>query len=68
MSYLQKVVVDRGGLAYSPHVNRLCLANRPNLTTAACRVPKALANLFGPMRGCHLNTGPEHNRIGVRHA
>jgi hypothetical protein len=64
---LQKRVVDRAGMPYSLGFNGLALANRPKLTTETRRVPKPLANLFGPMRGLPSSTGPHHNRLGERH-
>lgn len=45
---LQKKVVDRAGLPYTREVNKLRMANRPNVATETRHIPLLLANLKGP--------------------
>ena len=63
----KKGVVDRAGFCYLRNTNALPLDNRLKPQTGFRAVQGQLANHNGPMRDANLSTGPNHQRIGVRH-
>lgn len=60
---LKKGVVDRAGLDYSSHVNKLSVANVPKLPTESCGIPNLLANLKGRPDG--LDRAAPQRAIGA---